>query len=327
VNVPAKAMLFGEYGALLGGKVLAVTFFKYYFSLELSLTKDPIAPCVIVESQFFANKKISFSLDSFENFHNIQDPNILFFLKLLIPWRMFIHQYHLSIVIKKSFSKSLGFGSSSALICGISLGLWKFFYGKDYFEEIDFWEKIKQSVLNIQSGSGSCYDVAVQIAAIRYAQKEKEAKFWVFQNMLNLPLIEEFYPQSSSRLYGCFLLTHLYADTKCLIQKFNHDKNKREFAKYHSFLAESFIKNSNIENLKFLMYKAIQIAMHQNLLPNQNSKIKNLLSILEQNHIPFKTMGAGFGDCLWVLADEKKLQKCCHVNQTDISFAFENNGK
>jgi hypothetical protein len=34
-------------------------------------------------------------------------------------------------------------------------------------------------------------------------------------------------------------------------------------------------------------------------------------------------MGAGHGDCLWVLLNKNKLKTECQISESDIPFAFE----
>ncbi|MES2614134.1 MAG: hypothetical protein V4591_01830, partial [Bdellovibrionota bacterium] len=52
-----------------------------------------------------------------------------------------------------------------------------------------------------------------------------------------------------------------------------------------------------------------------------NCEFKNLL--LRLKDVPFKTMGAGGGDCLWVLCSRKKLLEELNFASEDIAFAFE----
>ena len=137
--IPAKAILFGEYGVLYGGKAVAVTFFDHCFNISLKIKRLEENSSIKIKSDFFSNQNIQFSIhDNNENKNN--DPNIFFFSNLIKPWNSYLENCELNIEIQKSFSPSLGFGSSSALIAGISAGLWELIYqNKEYLNKIEFW--------------------------------------------------------------------------------------------------------------------------------------------------------------------------------------------
>jgi mevalonate kinase len=325
--IPAKAILFGEYGVLYGGKAVAVTFFDHCFNISLKIKRLEENSSIKIKSDFFPNQNIQFSIhDNNENKSN--DPNIFFFSNLIKPWNSYLENYELNIEIQKSFSPSLGFGSSSALIAGISAGLWQLIYqNKEYLNQIEFWNNIKQSIQNIQGG-GSGYDVAVQLAAIENDETDKKTKFWIFQNKLNsiIPNIYPYIPNINLNSLGCFISTNIYSNTTKALHKFQNDKEKLVFANSHSKICESFLELKTIDDLQLIMKNSLEIARSQKILPLHNKKFNDLISIFNSKQISYKSMGAGHGDCLWVLLNKNKIKTECQISESDIPFAFETIG-
>ena len=228
-----------------------------------------------------------------------------FFYQLLLPWNEYLTNLDVSIEILESFESSLGFGSSSAIIAGISLALQEYFS----LSNVQLWEMVRKSIVNIQ-GRGSCYDVGVQIAAI--LSGEKNLSCWSFQNQKNtcVPLVQKLnIPANLVRQYGCFLKTHIYSDTKKILARpIEHD-----IYKLHGELALNFLHDFSLENLKNLMIQA------QNLFICSEN-LENL--VLKLQGLNFKSMGAGYGDCLWVLCSKNKLIERGFLEE-DIAFSFE----
>ncbi len=329
LSIPAKALLFGEYGVLSGGKAIAVTFFSECFQIIIHIQKTNGDESIVINSDFFPNKFIQFpqSYLSNEIISNC-DSNVFFFINLLKPWKEVLKPYKLKIHIEKSYSPSLGFGSSSALIAGISKGLWQLIYQNEGFlKHPSFWKKIRESIKNIQ-GNGSGYDVATQLIASQDSQLNQKMNLWIVQNIKesDIPSFKKFIPNENISNYGCFISTNIYSDTSKAIKKFQNKKNKFDFATQHSDLADWFLTNHSLEHLKVGMEKSLKIANGQGIVPMENKKFNHLLSILNSQNIPYKTMGAGGGDCLWVLANKKTLTLKCNIPEIDIPFAFETYG-
>lgn len=309
-QIPAKSLLFGEFGVLSGFPAIACTFFEPHFLFQIEILDAKNAKeKVIIQSPFYKSNQVC------------NDP---FFLNLIRPWEDFLKNKTLFIEIKSSFSSSLGFGSSSAIIAGVSKTLWQFFYPekKDFLNHDLFWLKIRKSIESIQ-GAGSGYDVAVQLCASQSDHK-KNLSVWKYASSEYTPLIKQHeIPKEILNQYGCFIKTGVYSSTKTALKKFNQVHNKETFSKQHGDLALKFLDDSSLENVKSLMNQSKKLAISQNILPFQDAYFKSLFYKLEQNQIPFKTMGSGSGDCLWVLADRKKLIEKCLISSQDIAFAFE----
>ncbi|WP_158996894.1 hypothetical protein [Pigmentibacter ruber] len=328
VKIPAKAMLFGEYGVLNHGKAIAVTFDQYFFKFNIKVSSNfKDSSLIKIKSDFFSSKEIEFSSKELE-LKTPLDKKTLFFIKLLQPWYCYIKNRNIEISILNSYSPSLGFGSSSAIISGIAVAFNSIFLdNKPIFSNPIFWKNIRQSIINVQ-GKGSGYDVAVQLAHYLSQSENEPIQFWVFQNQEDseIPNITKFKPKDDINLYGCFLKTNIYSDTKKAIYIFSQDNKKEEFANSHTKLAESFINDSSIKNLNYLMKSAQVIASKQNILPVEETTFNNLIIQLNSYKVTFKTMGAGHGDCLWTLATPDYLINNCKILKDDIVFAFSKVG-
>ncbi|KAB8031815.1 mevalonate kinase family protein [Fluviispira multicolorata] len=324
--VPAKAMLLGEYGVLYGGKAIACTFFEHYFLIHIQAQSTQSKASTQIISSFFKNNFIEFENDEIINSEKTSDIN--FFKNLLKPWKNHLKSINLSIEIEKSFSPSLGFGSSSALIAGISKSLWKLFF-KDisYLNNEIFWNYIRTSLKEIQ-GNGSGYDIAVQLAASHENILQNNIQFWIFQNQENnsVPIIDRFILKDKIENYGFFLATQMYSDTSKVIKDFQSQAKKEEFALKHTSLANEFIINSNIEHTYKLMELSRKIAQEQGLIPQNNDNLNKIINQLNKLNIPYKTMGAGHGDCLWVLYNKNTFLKHLKIQKLEIPFVFHNLG-
>lgn len=329
IKIPAKALLFGEYGVLNNGKAIAISFNHYFFHMSFRIENSEQNNAKInIISDFFRDKKVSFSTDELLK-PSIQDSNILFFINLLQPWSNFLESKNLTIKIFNSYSPQLGFGSSSALIAGTSYAFNKLFLNdKEIFLNEDLWFKIRQSIKNIQQ-KGSGYDVAIQLAAIQtQSNVNNNVSFWQFQNKQYsvIPEVTKFTPTENTHSYGCFIKTNIYSDTKKAIQSFMSNMEKETFAHLQMQLVENFIMNSRLENVKQLMNKSLNLATLQKIIPDNSSSFRELQAKLEKENIAYKTMGAGHGDCIWTLATAQELTQNCKIPAQDIVFDFATAG-
>lgn len=309
MSMPAKAMLFGEFGALSGAPAVACTFFSHAFLVRCQLQAKCNLHSFTIRSSFYSNNKSSSS-----------DP---FFQNLLFPWQNEIYNQHLLIDVEKSFPSHLGFGSSSALIASISLLLWRTFFPQDDpLSSALFWEKVYQS-LKLTQGSASGYDVAVQLHASQH-RNESGFALWQFRKSSPKPLVKQLLISNSEvKKYGCFVKTNLYSCTKKVVTSFLKDEQKSFWATQHAAIAQRFLENPCSENLHSLFALSKDLALKQGLFPLENAEFKSLFSTLEAQHISFKSMGSGHGDCLWVLANRQTLIEKCGISVHDIPFAFE----
>ncbi|MES2615339.1 MAG: hypothetical protein V4591_07990, partial [Bdellovibrionota bacterium] len=235
LHVPAKAMLFGEYAVLQNFPAVAITFYHYSFQINVNIKKS-----------FHMKENKVFIKSSFSSYGT-------FFDQLLHPWLNLLVGYDVEIEILQSFPPSLGFGSSSAIIAGVSLALYEFFYDhKNIVEEAEFWKYVRKSIVCVQ-GKGSGYDVGVQLASIFNSNKNVDC--WSFENNQPVPVLKKLnVPYNLLKHYGCFLKTNIYSDTKKMLST-----QKNNFAQQHGELSLHFLKNYSLQNIEELMYKSLSI--------------------------------------------------------------------
>lgn len=309
MRVPAKAMLFGEYGVLAYFPAIAVTFYNYFFDIDVEITPNGSRITnVRVNSLFFKRGDIVFSFDK------EPDDESEFFYKLFLPWKDRLLGLNITVDIRKSFPSNLGFGSSSAIIAAVCMALYEYLYGmENILYESQFWDFVRQSLFQIQ-GEGSAYDIGVQLAAIM--KNDSSLQVWKFQNQVitTVPLIEQLkIPLDILKQYGCFVKTYIYANTQKILNNFINSKDKNEITVLNGESALHFLQKYTIENIKKLMNKSHNIMA----VPEEMELIYSKLY-----GIPFKPMGAGLGDCLWVLSTKKQLM-LNGFKEEDIAFAFE----
>jgi mevalonate kinase len=311
-KVPAKAMLFGEYGVLNFFPAVGLTFYDQSFEVAvraLPVENEQDQYKVLVTSDFFPDGKLSFSLND--------DHQDNFFYSLLFPWKKHLKHYSLEINILKSFPTNLGFGSSSALITSISLYLFEFFYHKSPTKNNQtLWSFMRQS-LSLTQGKGSGYDIGVQLAGL--LEVEQKRCVWSYENQTNspVPIIKKLMVHEQDfKSFGCFLKTNIYADTKKILSL--HGDDKKKFALMHGQIAKEFLDNFSIHTLHKLVPKAKLVGEAQGLFP-QTDHFQKLMEKLKG--LAFKTMGSGHGDCLWVLASKSQLLQRGFTEE-DIAYSF-----
>ncbi len=316
LNIPAKALLFGEYGLLYKGVGVGCVLPNINFEVQIQI-KDSHESRVIVESRFFEGGKDEFVFEE-----KNQDR---YFYKALLPWQKHLENKLLYIKVKKSFSPSLGFGSSAAMITAISYALTQYVTGKKPSLSSPYlWSYIRQSLKNVQ-GISSGYDVGLQLAYLLNSKGSvtwnTNNLFWTFQNtdtavpkITPLSLEQDLIPQ-----LGCFIKTHVYSDTTKVLGSFASlsEENKKHYSSEHTKIAESFLQNPNFENLIQCMQTSRVVSAEQKIDADHK-----LFEQLKLHHIPFKTMGSGCGDCLWVASNARKLLNYELIASEDIAFSF-----
>jgi len=301
IKIPSKSILFGEYGVLYGftGIVVHSWAFHCEFDFQIAENRDVIT----IYSSYFSSgilrlsiKKIvdisqklpSFSKNSLQKF--ISDPDERFFTAIFIPYAPFLTK-SFSINILKFFDKSLGFGSSSAIISAMNLFLKKLFN----LSESEMWDKIKTTIKLLQN-IGSGYDIAVQIknAIIDTNPPQKNIGIWKFQNRDHIPSLSSLDIHGN---FGAILKTGIYSETSETLSNFNKNLKKNYiFAQKNAILAESFLKDHSKSNITQLINKSLNLQKEHNLTIES---IDNLFC-----DIHFKYLGSGKGDTVWTINED-----------------------
>ncbi|MDR0406891.1 MAG: hypothetical protein LBH38_02295 [Holosporales bacterium] len=287
-SMPGKALLFGEYGLLLGLPGVAVTFSDFRVEVSCTVQGTDTSPVIRVHSAFLKEKILI--VDSFEGadfFQGVLAP----YEDVLIKLRK--NKKDLTIAVEKSFPPHLGFGSSSALLASIHAFLFGYLCNDPPLASSLFFQRLRESLNRIQ-GTGSGYDATLQLAA----KDLSSPQLWMYKRTHDAvlpefcPITVQHAPQEHVH-FGTILGTYLYAETKAALKKFSEEKCFSH-ARAHGALAESFLKDPNVAHLSPLIAQAHSIQQQQGILPDMD-----LIQNLRQENIPFKSLGAGFGDCLW----------------------------
>lgn len=277
IKVPAKILLFGEYGLLQGGVGISVTLFSKCFSAHLS--EENVEPQNTEHKQFI---------------DKVTDPYLKEY-KNLPP-----------VKIENSFPSSYGFGSSSAVIVAHHI-LWRQFLKLPLLENnhipADAWQKIKD-VLQETQGGGSGYDVASQWMG---CLKNEQSHLWKFQLVEGLPQINE--TKLNVKLQGCILHSEIYASTPLAIKKIKEHRHFETFARMQSQLAEKFLEVEQWDAVEESMNLSVLIAQDMGLFGSADSPVQQLADLLFEQGIPFKLCGAGFGDSFWLGLSKEELKK------------------
>ncbi|MDR2417304.1 MAG: hypothetical protein LBD15_04050 [Holosporales bacterium] len=286
-SLPGKALLFGEYGMLLGFTGVAVTLPTFRMQVSCAMQHATMTPAIHVYSTFLKTGHIVLTLDSLEEEG--------FFQSTLAPYKDVLRQFYengedLIVFVEKSFPPHLGMGSSSALLASLHTFLFDSLYqGRESpLASSVFFHNLHESLKRIQ-GTGSGYDATLQLAS----QELAHPQLWRYQRS-STDSLPEFSPISGLHgHYGTILATHLYAETKTALARFSEEKHFI-YARVHGALAEAFLKDPHPDNLSAFITKAQDIQKQQGILPDID-----LIRNLHKAGIPFKSLGAGFGDCLW----------------------------
>lgn len=322
VFVPAKALLFGEYGVLWGYPALVIGFYNPHFYVEMeAFPSQPGLGCVTVESGFFPSGRFVF-----------RDWNLpqgdCFFSKIFLLWKTELLHWHTTFRVVQNFSPRLGFGSSGALIVAVAYLLQKKTSPKKPLLESYLWPRVSAALLAVQ-GRGSGYDVAVQLRLTleHLGQLPKNLNtgwLWKYQRPQSLENkdLQPLAAPSQIEGWGCFVQTGIYAPTAALLARDPAiDKNN---AIQHGEICVGFLKEqAPLHALPQFMERSLEVGTKQGITAAHIEKLRQLYNTLKEHSIPFKTMGAGHGDCLWVLAPRNTLLQKCGLAPTDIVFSFE----
>lgn len=295
LRLPAKILLFGEYGLMYGGSGVVLTTSSYQFEIACTLnlnrkcSEDVVAR---VWSSFFESGSCIVKAGE----GKLVDSESGFFAKLLQPWYPEIADKYLEIHVTKSFLPRFGFGSSSALIAGINLSLWKTLHG-----EIDqkYWVRLRDSLHVVQNGKGSGYDVAVQTLASIQNKNILWSVHWPANAKVpDVNVIEN----SNQELSGVIVDSGEYSDTSAALQ--NTQWNNAQYASQYAKIADDFLQNR--ATLKKAVRDSFLLASQQGIVTGVWSEF---LSSLANEGIDGKTLGAGAGDAFWLLLDRNEIKK------------------
>ncbi|MFZ9520946.1 MAG: hypothetical protein ACO3A4_10755 [Silvanigrellaceae bacterium] len=337
ISVPAKGMLFGEYGVLKGGAAAVVTMNNKSMDLRFQCMPS-LRPQVTFSSNFLAGDvclKPSEIVDLISGHENSESRKLACYLA---GWQRWIADKSLNVNVDRSFSPELGFGTSSAILVAFQTAMQCFSSGGHVPEEIlfssikgDFWQRLHDALIHLQ-GKGSGYDVAVQIFALfNRHQATQSASVYCFQNhgFKQGRFVPEVKPvgMSSKQLsaLGCFVQTGVRSDTTTVLAKTQSIQGSDEFCSLQDEWARSFCADPSLENAKQLCMKASMLSVEHGLLPSRPELIE-FVRLCERKGIAWKTMGAGHGDCLWVLASKPDIEELIRgigASSMHVAFSFD----
>lgn len=299
IKIPSKSILFGEYGVLYAFSGIVVHSWAFNCEFHFQVLKN--SNFISIYSDYFGSNVIRLDISKILSFYTIintlskntfenliKDKDERFFTAILIPYAELLSKTQFDLKIEKYFEKSLGFGSSSAIIAAITL------FFKNIFElsEKEIWRNIKTTIKLIQN-IGSCYDIAVQMrnASLNDDNYLNKIGIWKFKNN---DIVPELKPLEIHGDFGTILKTGFYSDTSKIISNFDkNDKSNFVLAQKNAVLAECFIKDHSKNNIHQLINKSLTLQKKYNLT------IKTIDESLKD--ITFKYLGAGKGDTIWTI--------------------------
>jgi hypothetical protein len=352
ISVPAKAMLFGEYGVLEGGAAVAVTWPSYRMTLRIrrpSLSEEQAAGglgCVWFESALLSSQLVLDAQGSCLSMahESAQSPD-RFVARALGALLELFGPPHSGLVVQvtDSFHPGLGFGSSSALLVGLYLafleahepgstgicaaapqnrqaGARRAFVLQSWPLH---WPRLHQ-VLRTAQGNGSGYDIGVQFWAALSLAQTALPQLWVFRpgsgGPGHLPLVRELDCPLFWRGCGHFVESLASAATGQVLADLDRQGSSVSFDR-HSALAEEAIRviedteawedwiaheGAKAHPLSAQVSACLHVAQEQGIAGHIEPMIATeawTRAVIDYGgRTPiFKTMGAGRGDCVWVL--------------------------
>lgn len=338
IKVPAKSLLFGEYGVLYGGIGIVYTFWDFYFEVEFSFDYS-IRNNIRIISDYFdsgyfdvnifhlKNIKYNFTEECIVSSYNLYDSvidgifdfenvwNLSFIEKILLIYKhellQLLSKIGIIININKYFDMKNGFGSSSAIIVSIN----KFFGLLFNKSASEIYKNLRLSVMLTQR-YGSGYDVLCQYDQ---CMVEKNTNIDIFLKqkcflenineqdrkencMLLFRNTKNYYLLSKIQVHGDFGLilgTNHYSNTSKNILSFKETQNKNSC--YKDFIkCISEIADDAASNFS-VEHLRFLIKESFNLQQKYGLTCRNLLKNVNFN---YKYLGSGAGDSIWTL-DER----------------------
>lgn len=334
VSVPAKAMLFGEYGVLRGGGAVTALLETHTMELEFKLSHLSLGEeCGVLFESDYLNAPLRIPASKLQSLLQSESDSEQRNLACYVAgFEELLSQNCLSAQVVESFSPQLGFGTSSALLVAFQTALERFaanllHWQTDTSQNL-YWDRLYRA-LHLLQKKGSGYDVATQSWALNQARSSAVRVAFFKNNALGgrgfSPLISEVpVPTVELNQLGCFVQTGVRSDTRRVLQATSASQKLDEFCALQASWAEDFVAHPTALNAARLCRESSVWARNLGLLA-QSEDVLRFVDACDARGIPWKTMGAGHGDCLWVIASKEKIcELFSHVRSTalTVSYAF-----
>ena len=341
--VPGKALLFGEYGLLHGGKGLVLTLPQHRFHLRLSRTSGAFqfkvasafleeslgGPLLLQTDDFRVLKQFKGAGHLLEQgvaygpLYNLEQ-NKRFFLAALAPFvcgEADFFAYGWSLEVLDSYSPSLGLGSSSALIAGLHYLMNFFLYGKECREPnaaLRQLPKLMQSLRSLQARA-SGYDALAQYASVNSASPRLIELTSVPTELAHMHTYADVWQRwreecTLHKLAFGICSTSVYSNTQVVLeQSALAAPQGQKDALAHSQLADQWkAAEFSLLALGPLLDCSFKLASSQGLL-GKSSAFGDAAAAMQRKGLHCKTMGAGMGDALFVSGDAKVVRPVADV--------------
>lgn len=326
--VPGKALLFGEYGLLLGREALGIVLTLPSFSFRVRVSTLPrildahsglpALPFLEVKSAFLGPEGLVASWSRFAAWCDEAMRAQLewtsherYFFSVLFPFRRRLEKAKCSVRVEvlESFDPSLGLGSSSALLVAVHEGLRRTLSPSDPARlcasppvgdpfQTSVFEAALESIQMFQ-GRGSGYDAQVQAAALGTLSPRVYA---VVPGVRCDDVTSEAFAAWQRDLdegHAGFSLhpSGTYAPTAQLLAQF------KGAAWEHAALAHAWRQGGfRLSLLPELFERSRALAAKQGLFGDPGGRFAALCGALQQGQVAFKTTGSGHGDALLCLS-------------------------
>lgn len=331
LSIPAKAMLFGEYGVLAGGPAAVVLLDSYLMKVQFSLeSAGHKSPSVCFESDFFETPLHVLCGDLSELINASDESEARNLACYLSGFSEFLKHNSLRANVLKSFSPDLGFGTSSALLVAFQFALATF--AESIKSETDslnaaYWQRLYQALLCLQK-KGSGYDVAAQSwAALQsvstHGRVVRVDHLGLHHGSFHPSITPLEIEKSQLRGFGCFVRTGVRSETRRVVQSTTNQQKNEFFYQQQKHWAESFLQSPTRVKVVELCKESSHWARRWGLLPD-DSWVQDFTEACDAQNVAWKTMGAGQGDCLWVVAERNRVEDIIRtIKASQLSVAFD----
>ncbi|MEN9824363.1 MAG: hypothetical protein RI953_108 [Pseudomonadota bacterium] len=336
LSVPGKGMLFGEYGVMSGGVAAVAALHTRRMSLDFTVCPSAKSE-VIFQSDFLAGSVIvepSQTARLLESTERSEQRNLACYVA---GWEAWLADKKLLVRVTESFSPELGFGSSSALLVAFQMALFRLSKqpadSRSLIEptpDTDFWQRIHAALIRLQR-KGSGYDLGIQTAALHMPiQSGESASLFGFRNQgfnrnVFAPEVKPIaLTNSELSLLGCFVQSGVRSDTRAVLAETQKIQNSNEFCSRQDEWARSFCSEPTFKNARRMCLEASKLALEYGLLPAAPDLL-NFVRLCDREGVAWKTMGAGHGDCLWVLATRREVEELIlrsSASSMSVAFSF-----